>query len=529
MMRALFAAVLSGLALALYARAEWPWLLLGWVALLPWLAALDRVKSIRGAFLAGLFMSEALVATCCYWFPSAIHDYSGMPWGICLFVVLLIAPLLEPQFVIMALVRRIAGKKAFSFIPLAPIAGACAYVGAEWAIPKLFPVTLGHPLYGSTLLRQWADLTGVSGLTFIILLANDCVLSAGKGILSIFTGEGKRRCFAPLACLAVLVIIPSGYGTLRLRQLAAHPTETDAITVGIVQAGFSHYDRLASKKGPYNAVQMVLDTHEALSMALLSRGGIDLLVWPETVYPLTFNSPESEDGAAFDLGIKEFVMGTGVPLVFGAYDTENGRRFNAAFFLEPPGSNGDGKLFTYRKTCLFPLTEKVPSIFDKPAVRSRMPWLGTWTPGPGAKAVPLELAGDRSVEIAPLICYDALSPAQAIAAVRAGGDVILTLSNDSWLSYDHVPRLILIISAFRSIETRRPQVRATNTGISAVITPAGDIADMLDMNQRGVLVGSVRPGRGTTLMLLWGDWFGPTALAAAVLMLCLILSRKGNA
>jgi apolipoprotein N-acyltransferase len=127
---------------------------------------------------------------------------------------------------------------------------------------------------------------------------------------------------------------------------------------------------------------------------------------------------------------------------------------------------------------------------------------------------------ERTLRIAPLICYDALVPAHTIAAVRQGAEVIVTLSNDSWFAWDGVQRLILILSAFRSIETRRPQVRAANTGISAVITANGDLLRTIDKDVRGTLVATVTPEHhAATLLLIWGDWFGPAALVLCGLLL----------
>jgi len=99
----------------------------------------------------------------------------------------------------------------------------------------------------------------------------------------------------------------------------------------------------------------------------------------------------------------------------------------------------------------------------------------------------------------------------AIAAANQGAEVIVTLSNDSWFTFGNVPRLILMISAFPSIETRRPQVRATNTGISAIITPTGEFLGTIAVHERASLVAAVPLEHGaTTLMLAWGDWFAPT-------------------
>src|SRR5439155_24559818 len=153
-------------------------------------------------------------------------------------------------------------------------------------------------------------------------------------------------------------------------------------------------------------------------------------------------------------------------------------------------------------------------------VRRWFPWLGTWKPCAGPKVIPLSLRDGRTLRIAPLICYDAAVPSVALAAVRDGAGLMVTLSNDSWFTYGDVPRLIRIVSAFRSIETRRPQVRATNPGIPAVIAPTGEMLATAGVDERAVVVATVTPEpRAMTLMLAWGDWFGPTALVSGVLLL----------
>jgi apolipoprotein N-acyltransferase len=107
--------------------------------------------------------------------------------------------------------------------------------------------------------------------------------------------------------------------------------------------------------------------------------------------------------------------------------------------------------------------------------------------------------------------------------VRRGAEVIVTLSNDSWFARGNGPLLHLVVSAFRSVETRRPQLRATNTGISAVITPTGDMITAAGVHERKALVASVTPATTRSLIVAWGYWFGPAALAAAAAMLAAVL------
>ena len=132
----------------------------------------------------------------------------------------------------------------------------------------------------------------------------------------------------------------------------------------------------------------------------------------------------------------------------------------------------------------------------------------------------LGLADGRRIRVAPLICYDAVDARNAARAVRDGAELIMTLSNDSWLAGGDGARLHFLVSVFRSIETRRPQVRATTTGISAVITPGGDVVASAAVHERAGLVASVTPVRGVLpLAVRWGDWLGPVGLVIAALLL----------
>jgi len=153
-------------------------------------------------------------------------------------------------------------------------------------------------------------------------------------------------------------------------------------------------------------------------------------------------------------------------------------------------------------------------------LRPLLPWMGPWRAGDGTAAVPVTLAGGRAIRAAPLICYDAVEPGLAREAVRRGAELIVTLSNDSWFASGEGPNLHLTVSAFRSLETRRAQARATNTGVSALILPTGEIVARAAVHERTALVGELPLLDGSgSLALAWGDWLGPTALAAAAALL----------
>jgi len=174
------------------------------VGLIPWLLVLDRAQTWRGTLAASLVLCELFVAAVFAWFVPAIAGYTGAPQPVALVVLLALAPLLEPQFMVYALVRRFAGRQGMSW-GAAAIAAAGTYVGVEWVWPKLFADTLGQGLYASTLLRQAADLGGTAGLTFVVLLGNEC----GAAMVRAAGASRRRRALlAPAAGVAAMLAGP---------------------------------------------------------------------------------------------------------------------------------------------------------------------------------------------------------------------------------------------------------------------------------------------------------------------------------
>lgn len=484
---------------------------------MPWLLALDATRTAAGAACSGLAMSLAFVVAVLAWFGFAIAHYAGAASATGLLIVLAASPLLQPQFIAFALVRQLVGRRHGAVVRA--LAGASAWVAAEWLLPKLLGDTLGHGLYPSRLLRQIADVGGAAGITFLLILANEAAAAAIAR-----RRDGMRAMTKPLAMAACVVIVMAGYGGVRLSLLSSAPASTDKpLRVGMVQSNIVDYERLRREMGAYEVVRHVLDTHYAMSREAIDKHRVDALLWSETVYPTTFGHPKSEGGAELDREILDFVSSGGVPLVFGTYDLDAGGEYNAAAFVRPSAA----PLGFYRKTDLFLFTEYVPQWLDGPTFRRWLPWAGTWTPGDGARVFPLQLADGREIPVMPLICLDDVNSGLAIDGRRLGAQVILGMSNDSWFTrHPAGANLHLAVAAFRSIETRLPQLRVTSNGVSAVIDASGTVVASTAMNEQTILIGEVQPGEPpATLMVAWGDWVGRAGFA---LLLLLALSTVGG-
>lgn len=497
------------LLLALFGLGEWPYVYAGWFALVPWLIVWSRCRTIKELFLFAGGGAAAFVALVFPWFAVAVSAYTGSSILLATIVLIAASAFLEPQFLVLALVwyglRRDPSFTTNMAPPTLALVGAAAYVACEGTAPtKILADTLGLGLWPVLQWVQAADVGGVYLLTFALVFANACIACGLEDLVCARRYPKAVGSFALAGATAVSLWL---YGDWRLEGLAGAGLKADpprAVRIGAVQGNISHYDRLREQLGTFGAVRYLLDRYFHLTRTLPAE--IDLWAWPETVYPTTFAKPKSPEGALFDREIAAFVQVHERPLIFGAYDRDDRREYNAAFVLLPEVETGL-RVKVQRKLHPFPFTEYVPEWLDSPQLRRRFPWLGTWSPGTKLEVMEIPGRDGTRFRVAALICYDAVLPKPARTAADRGADVLLSLSNDSWFEGEAGKRWALVASAFRSIETRKPQVRITPTGISAVVEPSGRANVLVPPGREGVGVARVELGSAEpTLVVRWGDW-----------------------
>lgn len=369
------------------------------------------------------------------------------------------------------------------------VAGIAPLVLIEWLQPQIFPLYAGNGLIAVPLLAQTADLGGPLLLTALLAGAN------AVGFESVAWWEGRRaRPRAVWIVGTVLGLATLLYGRARIAEVADASARAPAIRVGLVQADLDIHAK--------DALGVVTHRrHLEQTRELLNEGDVDLVIWPESAYVRGIRRP-------LPVSSRPIVQEMPVPLLFGASSTAevDGRKVKSnSVFL----AGEDGMIrAVYDKNLLIPLAETLP-------LGSVLPLLARLFPHAE------EFAAARTItaldfgpwRLATPICYEAIRPEFVRRMMtETHPHLLVTLANDAWFGDSHEPWLHLGLAQLRAIEHRRWLVRATNSGVSALVDPAGRIVARTGLLTRENLRGTVHPLAGETLYARLGDWPGWLAL-----------------
>jgi apolipoprotein N-acyltransferase len=241
----------------------------------------------------------------------------------------------------------------------------------------------------------------------------------------------------------------------------------------------------------------------------LKPGAADLVVWPQSAAPFLLDADSAAKATLADLATR-----LGAAILLGAprsQATGEGRAalFDSVYFFAP----GEAQPLTYDRQRLLPFVERMPiALGDAPQAADYR--AGTATES-------FDVGGWR---IAPLVCFEAVYPQYAREAVLRGAHLLVNLSNDAWLAGGAGAEQHYAMSILRTVELRRPMVRASNGGISGAIGEDGEAIGFPIRHQQAVRVYEIPPpSRTMTLaathpdMVLWlSGLIAAIALAAAL-------------
>ncbi len=492
------------------------------IALVPWFVALYKAESKREALIQSTWVGFFFTIFTFSWVAGSVREFGETNWFVAGLALGAFGFIGQPQFMLAAvpmrfLIRKFSEhpQKLFSTFTLF-LGIAFFYSGLDWVQPKLFVDTLGHAAIHWDRAKQIVDIGAPPLLTFGMLLTNLALYDLWMRMKN--RGEptiwGALKISVPLAVFSLAFWTASViYGQNRIelvKSRLASPLKKNQVAV--IQANIGNIDKLASERGFGPAARKVMQAYYDVSdEAVNHQPKPDFIIWPETAYPSYFRGPENNGDFLRDQEMEAYARTRKTSVVFGGYDVDRLRKsYNSLFYLEP-----NGNLQTYRKTILLMFGEYIPFADYLPWLKEAFPMVGYFGKGPGPIIIPI-----AGLKTNPLICYEGLFPSFTAKAARDGAEMILNVTNDSWFGPYLEPYFHFDLTTFRSIETRIPQIRATNTGLTALIQPDGSVVNMGPIFEAKALhyeVSTIEPI--PTLLKAWGDWFGWTAFIIGVLIL----------
>lgn len=444
------------------------------------------------AFLQGWAYGLGLLGVGVFWMHISIDQFGNLGFvaavAITLLFILLVALYYGLVGWLAARLRRQLKRPAAASLALLLIFPALWVLG-EWLRGWLltgFPwLALGYSQIESPL-AGYAPLLGVYGVSWLLLVT--------AGLLVLVLTAGRRG-----KLLAALVMALIWLGGAQLSRIDWTTPLDEPFRVSMIQGNIPQElkwkrEQLAPTLGLYTRLTR-------------QHWESDLIIWPETAIPSFAHL--IEEGLLAPLEAEALEQGSELLVGIPVWQQEGAQYFNAMLRLgEERGS--------YYKRHLVPFGEFMP--FES-LLRPLIAWLNipmsSFSSGEDARPL-LRLVGYPA---GISICYEDAFGRETLEALPEAS-FLVNASNDAWFGDSLAPPQHLEIARMRALETGRYLLRSTNTGISAIIGPKGELLATSPPFQQHVLSGEVVPLQGATLYVLTGNWL---VIGVMVLLLAAVL------
>ncbi|MEW6619178.1 MAG: apolipoprotein N-acyltransferase [bacterium] len=511
----LFLSLLSGI-LLIFAFPPFNLSGMAFIGLVPLLIVLKleqgRLKNFIFSFLTGVIFFGGLL----YWI-AGIKLYLVPAWMLSIGWLLIILTLGSYIGFFGLIVKFLDNKIRLFKVLLAPL----VWVAIEF-IRSFFPFggfpwgILGYSQYQNLMLIQIADKTGVFGISFLILLVNSAVAvvllqlqrltevktQRLKSQKPIFSHQYIRIPFALPFCLLVIVGYYI-YGFMVMQKGLSVPD----LKVAIIQSNIG-----IEKSWDWSINQeKILQGLIRLTRKAKNQQP-SLVIWTETAI---LDSPHlltslRERLSSLAKEMRTYLLVGAPHIEFKNTKTEY---YNSAFLF----SNSGKIIELYDKIHLVPYGEMLPLEGILPIMRKILPQAGYYSPG--KKLTVFQKPARFNV----LICYEGIFGDLTRRFVKNGAEFIVNITNDAWSRTEGSYYQHFTMDIFRAVENKRYFLRAGNTGISAIITPYGEVKEILDIGKEGVIISNISPMNKRTFYTKFGDIF-----AFSCLILCGVLIFVGS-
>lgn len=459
------------------------------------LALLGFFHSLTGAtpragFWRGWLFGLGLLGFGVFWIRISLNEFGNMDaWVAHLLTALFIGAMALYYGLAGWLIRRLDGGPVWVG-PLLLLPGV--YVLLEWLRGWLFTgfpwLNLGYTQIEGPL-AGYAPVAGVYGVSLLVALS-------GGLLWGLIRWPGRARLATGFVLAAIWL------GGVGLQQVAWTEPSGPAFRASVVQANIPQAVKWAPEAGV-----MIAQAYLELTLDHLDS---DLIVWPETALPDFLH--QVRDPLLTPLAERARAEGTEIVLGIPVME-ETGRYYNGLLSI---GSRED----LYAKRHLVPFGEFMP--FKS--------WLGPLVQlfevpmsdfSRGDKTRPLLAVGQYLAGAS--ICYEDAFPSEVVQALPEA-QFLINVSNDAWFGDSLAPHQHLEIARMRALETGRFLLRATNTGISAIVDERGRTMASVPSFVRGGATAEVQPRVGATPFVRFHNWLA-IGLALTMIVLGLLVRR----
>ncbi|MGV8059356.1 MAG: apolipoprotein N-acyltransferase [Smithellaceae bacterium] len=476
---AIFLAVASGVLLFL-SFPKYGSGFLAWVALIPLFRAMKEVVSIRQGLLLGFITGLVCHTGLIYWIVYVVVNYGYMPVYLGITLMLLLACYLSLYTAVFA-AGIVLFRQKIALYFAAPVLWICLEYCKSYIMTGFPWENLGYSQYLNHYIIQFADVAGVFGLSFLIVLVN-------VTLFEVFAVKSKKK----FILAAVVILIIAGvliYGINRSRQVDAVLQKAAGIEVSLLQGNIDQ-----SIKWNEGFQKETINIYEQLSLKNAPAKG-SLVVWPETALPFNY-----QDVSDFQKQVRDVSLKTKSWFIFGSTSYEKSKididYYNSAYLLSPTGEI-KGK---YNKAHLVPYGEYVPLRNFFPFIKKLTAGMGDFTAGNGYHPLTMD-----NKKIGILICYEGILPSAARSYKKEGAELLVNITNDAWFGATSAPFQHFSMTVLRAVETRLYLVRAANTGISAIVDPTGKIVAQTNIFERASLKENIKYSNIQTVYVKYGD------------------------
>ena len=445
------------------------------------------------------------------WVAHTVHEFGRMPTSVSYVVLILYCAIFNLHYPLTGLVWQFFRKRLYWSQGQQIIALCVLQSFADRLFPMLFDWHMGyawfHDFWSA---HQTAEIFGMIGLSNITVFIN--------GLLTWAWLNRSQPKYSVTAALAAVSILAGCH--LWGQDLVKQWPASQNIPVAIVQANIGNLEKQYAEKG-HRFRDSIVERYVNLSKQSLANKP-QWLIWPETAYPEVPSRPSLDFG--FGRPLKDLLAQNNVILLTGGYGDDSSSRLmsNSFFILD---SKGDWMYPPYSKTVLLAFGEYLPFSDWYPPMREWFPETGHFARGKGPTVFDIQ-----GIRVGAQICYEGLFDWFSKKLANDGAEILVNLTNDSWYGTWQQPWEHMMMTLSRSLETRLPLIRATNTGISTVVTAHGEIMTQSPLHQewQGFYLVPYEKNPQATFFVRMGFWLFP-ALLLALFLLLVIQGAYGSA